>query len=72
MKTETVSTSDIVSGDTVVINGEMKTVSSRDIKNGFMGTTIFGDPFVLQGRKIERVLFTKWFQGKIIGYRAQV
>lgn len=38
----------IRSGDTVLHNGELRTVCNSDIKRGgFMGTTLFGDSYRL-------------------------
>lgn len=37
----------IRAGDTVEINGILKTVCPGDIKSGFMGTTLFGDSYRL-------------------------
>lgn len=34
-------------GDTVEVNGVLKTVCPGDIKSGFMGTTLFGDSYRL-------------------------
>ncbi len=39
---------DIKPGDTVLIGGELRTVTSRDIhRDSFMGTTLFGDSYNL-------------------------
>lgn len=39
---------DIKPGDTVLIGGELRTVTSRDIKHdAFMGRTLFGDSYNL-------------------------
>jgi len=32
-------------GDYILLNGELKYVSPKDINNGFMGTTLFGDSY---------------------------
>lgn len=46
---------DIKAGDTVKINGELKTVGKNNIKyGGFMGTSLFGDS---SKRTITKVLF---------------
>ena len=39
--------STVKSGDIILHNGKPKTVGSKDIKSGFMGTTVFGDSYRL-------------------------
>lgn len=39
--------SQIAVGDTVEINGVLKTVCAHNIKKGFMGITLFGDSYRL-------------------------
>jgi len=38
---------DVRAGDTVVINGVLKTVCSKDISHSFMGVNLFGDSYRL-------------------------
>lgn len=57
--TKQVHISTIRPGDTIVHNGETKTVSGTDIrKGGFMGTTIFGDSYN-SGHKLVTLVDTK-------------
>lgn len=57
MKTIEVHISTIVAGDTIMHNGEMKTVSGNNIKfDSFMGTTLFGDSYRLGHKKVTKVL----------------
>lgn len=62
---ETVSTSEIVPGDFIMCpDGHARTVTNKDIKNGFMGITIFGYTFYDRGKRlVERC---KWTGGKLI------
>ena len=64
MKTELVNPSDLINGDTVLIKGDMKTLSESSIK----GNLINGIKYI----EIERVLFPKWFKGKIVRYQPQI
>ena len=41
-------------GDTVEIDGQLKTVSPGDIRTGFMGTTLFGDSYRLGTIPVKR------------------
>ncbi len=39
--------SDVRGGDTIVVNGELKTVCGKDIhRDSFIGITIFGDSYM--------------------------
>jgi len=50
-----VSVSKIVAGNTVRINGELKTVSNKDLKHcPFFGATLFGDSF---RKGVEKITF---------------
>lgn len=52
--------SSIRSGDTIIHDGVMKTVSGTDIKrDSFMGTTIFGDSYKLGHALVRVVVFNK-------------
>jgi hypothetical protein len=47
-------------GDTIMHNGEMKTVSGNNIKrDSFMGTSVFGDTYNHGHKPIEKINFTK-------------
>ena len=60
-KIVTVDISSIFAGDTVVIDGELKTVSANDIQlDPFMGKSIFGSTYFGNGRKIQRASFYNW------------
>lgn len=57
MKTIETHISTIVAGDTIIHNGEMKTVTSTNIKfDSFMGKTLFGDSYNLGYKKVIKVL----------------
>ena len=43
-------------GDTVLIDGHLKTVSPSNIKRGFMGTTLWGDSYKLGTLLVRRVI----------------
>ena len=50
--------STIRGGDTVMHNGEMKTVSFNNIKRGgFMGTSIFGDSYMSGHKLVKKIIF---------------
>jgi hypothetical protein len=52
-------------GDTVVIDGDLKTVSKKDITTGGgMGTRLFGDSYGLGTKKVQRVVFGHSASGK--------
>ena len=44
-------------GDTVLIDGHLKTVCSNDLKRGFVGTTLWGDSYKLGTVPVQRVTF---------------
>jgi hypothetical protein len=47
-------------GDTIMRNGKMTTVCDSDIKTGgFCGITIFGDPYNMGNKLVEKVVFIK-------------
>lgn len=72
-KTEWVHADDVKHGDTIIFNGEWKTVSRKFIKKcPFMGTTIYGQPFIESNRTVERVLFPYWLKGRVIAWHAQI
>ena len=50
--------SDIKAGDTILHNGEVKTVSGNNIKGStFIGKTLFGDSYNLGYKKVEVIAF---------------
>ena len=63
MKTEFVHITCINAGDTVIIDGIMKTVCKSNIKTGFMGRTLFGDSHRLGLDKIKKVTFKRFYKG---------
>jgi hypothetical protein len=70
--TEMISVSQLKPGDTVIIDGIAKTLGREYIKHcSFMGSSVYGDCRALEGRKIEVMLFPKWYKGKIVNYVRQ-
>lgn len=67
MKTEIVNVSDLKRGDTVLLDGEMKTIGRESIKNGFCGHTLNGERMA----SVKRVLFPRFRSGKITNYITQ-
>lgn len=58
---------DIRPGDTVIHNGEMKTVCRNNIKRDpFLGITLFGDCHNMGRTLIKKVIFPRYYCGKII------
>ena len=56
MKTEMVNKHEIKNGDTVVHNGELRTVCKRAFSNDdFMGLLLWGDSYRLGYKPVERV-----------------
>jgi hypothetical protein len=52
--------SNIRVGDTIIHNGEMKTVSENNLKRSeFMGVTLFGDSYQLGYNPVKKVIFIK-------------
>lgn len=47
----------VQAGDTIRHNGQLRTVTRRDIHKGFMGTTVFGDSYRCGMLPVTRVLF---------------
>ena len=46
----------IKNGDLIMCdNGDIKTVCNKDIKNGFMGITIFGDSYNLGSKPVKKI-----------------
>lgn len=52
----------IKQGDTVMIDGEMRTVGKNNIKNGFMGITLFGDSYRFGREPVQKVVIFKAMQ----------
>ena len=44
-------------GDTLLIDGHLKTVCPNDLKLGFMGTTLWGDSYKLGTVPVQRATF---------------
>lgn len=52
--------SNINVGDTIMHNGEIKTISGNNLKrDSFMGTSLFGDSYNLGHKLVELITFTK-------------
>lgn len=69
MNIKLVNPSDLVIGDTILVNGKMFTVGKDTVKNSFFGTTISGSR--IEG-KVEQILFKKWYKGKVVGLVRQL
>ena len=68
-KKELVLISELVDGDTVIVDGTDYTFSSKNHLGGdsFFGFTIMGKRF----KKVERVLFRNWYKGEVRGWVTQ-
>ncbi len=67
MKTENVHVSKITVGDTVIHNGEMRTVCRRTFSHdSFVGLMLWGDSYNMGRILIERVLFPRFYAGRRI------
>lgn len=64
-----VNPSDLVIGDTILINNKMFTVGKDTVKTSFFGTTIQGNR--IEG-KVEKILFKKWFKGEVVALVPQL
>lgn len=51
--------SGLKSGDTILHNDRLMTVSDQDIRHGFCGTTVFGDSYKLGTVPVKKVFFKK-------------
>lgn len=59
-KIKEIDIADVVPGDTILHNGEQKTVTKCNIKrDDFMGVSIFGDSYNLGYKKVKKVIFNK-------------
>jgi hypothetical protein len=57
----TTTISSIKQGDTVLIDGILKTVSANDIKQDpFLGQSLFGSTYFGNERYIQKALYYKW------------
>lgn len=66
-----VSVKAITVGDTVMHQGNMRTVGKNDIKHDpLFGVLLFGDSYNLARILIEKVTFPKWYQGKRVDCHA--
>ncbi len=70
MKTKIIQVCDLVTGDTVVHNGETFTFNKKDHLNScpLMGMTVKGQRFP---NGIEVVLYPNWYKGEILNYVTQ-
>jgi hypothetical protein len=50
---------EIFSGDTIIHEDVMKTVSNNNIKHGFCGKTLFGDSYKMGTIKVKKCIFIK-------------
>jgi hypothetical protein len=67
-----VSVSSIVPGDTVIIDGQDKTVCPNNITvDPLFGTCLFGQNFYKEGRMVEQVLYPRFYKGEYIGHKSQ-
>lgn len=61
--------SEIKAGNTVLHNNQEMTVGKNDIKrNSFTGLALFGDPYRSGKILVKKVLFPKWYKGKIVAW----
>lgn len=51
--------SEVIPGDTVLHNGEAKTVCRNNIKHTSLGITLFGDCYALGNKKVIKLLLRK-------------
>lgn len=59
--------SQIKPGDTVEHEGQLRTVSKRNIGwTEFFGTSLFGGNYQLGTLKVRKVIFQKWYQGVVV------
>ncbi|MEB0262888.1 hypothetical protein [Mucilaginibacter sp. 10I4] len=49
--------SEIRAGDTILHDGEIRTVGKENIKKGFTGITLFGDPYRLGMIPVKKITF---------------
>ncbi|EPF2246564.1 hypothetical protein ACSP9K_005022 [Citrobacter werkmanii] len=59
--------SQIKPGDTVEHEGQLRTVSKRNIGwTEFFGTSLFGDNYQLGSIKVRKVIFPRWYKGVVV------
>ena len=69
-QTKSVHISQISAGDTIMHNGELTTVSKKDIKRGgFCGDTLFGDSYFSGSKLVDKVVAWDGKSGALIPYR---
>jgi len=62
--------SEVRMNDTVLHNGDRRTVGKNDINHGgFMGSSLFGDSYRLGTKLVSLVMFPHFSKGKQIGWR---
>jgi hypothetical protein len=54
---------EIKPGDTIEHNGEVRTVCPKNIKTGFMGTSVFGDSYHSGHKLVTKVTFPRFYKG---------
>lgn len=62
---EMVSASMVRHGDTIHIDGHWRTIHRKNIKNGFMGITILGQPLEILGQKVPRMRPPQFYKGEL-------
>ncbi|ATN94147.1 hypothetical protein HOS16_gp69 [Shigella phage vB_SflS-ISF001] len=61
MKTKLVNKSEIKNGDTLIVNGELRTVDKQSIvRDEFLGLLLFADSYCLGYLKVELVVDVKF------------
>jgi hypothetical protein len=71
--TQRVPVSELQPNDTVLIDGAPTTVGASNLRRcPFMGATLYGNTYATQGRKVDLVLFPKWYKGEIVAYVRQI
>ncbi|OON35642.1 hypothetical protein BTJ39_22475 [Izhakiella australiensis] len=59
--------SQIKPGDTVEHEGQLRTVSKRNLgRTEFFGISLFGDNYRLGTIKVRKVIFPRWYQGVVV------
>ena len=76
MKSEFVNKEEIIKGDTIFLFEKETTISEKCIKDSlFFGRTLHGYNFRDKDgkqQKVERLLFPKYFKGKVVGHFSQI
>lgn len=63
--------SDLRVGDTVLIGGTERTVGKCDVKKGFAGYTLWGDPHHQTQGRVPVRLYPRFFRGTFVGWFTQ-